>query len=96
VTYDAERLAERGAALARWIALGGSVDRLCRLDRGVRHARVTDVPGRPAGPEPRQGIPDLDFAEPQPPPGSRREMRPMGNRSTDPPAGEAEDDDGRD
>jgi hypothetical protein len=57
---DAERLAERGAALARWIAAGGSVDRLCWLDRRVRHAAATDWPGRRAGPEPRQGVPDLD------------------------------------
>jgi hypothetical protein len=59
--YDHERLAERGAALARWLAAGGDVDRLCRLDRAVRRARTTDWPGRPAGePELRNGVPELD------------------------------------
>jgi hypothetical protein len=56
--YGAERRAERGASLARWIALGCSVGRLWRLDRRVRHAAATDWPGRTAGPELRQGVPD--------------------------------------
>jgi hypothetical protein len=55
-----ERLHERGCALARWLAAGGDVDALLALDRRVRRARATDWPGRRAGPEPRQGIPDLD------------------------------------
>ncbi len=48
-----ERLSERGAALARWIAAGGDVDKLAALDRQVRHGRVTDWAGRPPGFESR-------------------------------------------
>lgn len=50
-----ERLAERGEALARWIAGGGSVDVLADLDRRCRHGRCSDFPGRPPGPERRDG-----------------------------------------
>jgi hypothetical protein len=59
---SAERLAERGAALARLLDAGVSVDRLCALDRAVRHGRRTDWPGRRGPEEPRQGIPELDAA----------------------------------
>lgn len=52
-TLTFARLHERGAALARWIAEGGDVDRLARLDRQVRHGRRSDYAGRGPGPEGR-------------------------------------------
>ena len=58
-----ERLVERGQALLAWEGAGGSVGRLVALDRVVRHGQLTDWPGRDPGPEPRQGIPDIDLAE---------------------------------
>jgi hypothetical protein len=50
-----ERLHERGAALGAWLDAGLDLERLLRLDRRVRAARVTDWPGRRPGPEPRAG-----------------------------------------
>jgi hypothetical protein len=73
-----ERLHERGVALARWLDAGGSIDRLCRLDRRVRAGRCSDFPGRGAGAELRaSAIPELDVpeADPEPPPGWRRALR---------------------
>jgi hypothetical protein len=51
--------------------VAASVDRLAALDRAVRRGRATDWPGRDAGPELRNGIPDLDL-----PAYERREGRP--------------------
>ena len=48
-----ERLAERGTALARWIAEGGDVDCLAALDRRCRRGWCTDWPDRGEGPERR-------------------------------------------
>ena len=42
----AERVTERGSALARWLAAGGDVDRLLRLDQRVRQGRLSEWPGR--------------------------------------------------
>jgi hypothetical protein len=72
---DVARLAERGAALCRLLAAGVAVDRLARVDRDVRHGRVTDWPGREPGPELRNGIPDLDVADREPPPDEGRPGR---------------------
>jgi hypothetical protein len=60
---DVERRRERRRALRAWVEAGGDVGALADLDRRVAHARATDWPGRPAGPEPRQGIPDLDLPD---------------------------------
>jgi hypothetical protein len=61
VEMTVDRLRERGVAMLAWEAAGGSVDRLARLDRVVRHARLTDWPGRPEDvPEFRVGVPELD------------------------------------
>jgi hypothetical protein len=56
------RLHERGCALARWLELGLSVDRLAALDRAGRRGKRTDWPGRAPGEERRVGLPDLDAA----------------------------------
>jgi hypothetical protein len=42
----AERVAERGTALARWLAAGGDIDRLLRLDQRVRQGLLSEWPGR--------------------------------------------------
>lgn len=63
VDTTVDRLVERGHAILAWERLGGSIDRLARLDYAVRHARTTDWPGRPWADERRQGIPALDLAE---------------------------------
>jgi hypothetical protein len=60
---DVERRRERGRALRTWVEAGGDVGALADLDRRVARAAATDWPGRPAGPEPRQGIPDLDLPD---------------------------------
>jgi hypothetical protein len=59
----AERRRERGRALRAWVEAGGDVGALADLDRRVARAAATDWPGRRAGPEPRQGIPDLDLPD---------------------------------
>jgi hypothetical protein len=65
VDMTTERLVERGSAILAWQAAGGDVGKLARLDRAVRKAdpRTTDWPGRRPGPEVRNGIPDLDWAD---------------------------------
>jgi hypothetical protein len=61
VDMTTERLCERGKAMLAWEAAGGSVDQLARLDYVVRHARLSDWPGRPEDvPEFRVGVPELD------------------------------------
>ncbi len=39
-----ERVTERGTALARWLAAGGDIDRLLRLDQRVCERRYATRP----------------------------------------------------
>jgi hypothetical protein len=67
VPMTAARLKERGESLSAFERLGGRAGRLVWLDEQVRAGRRTDWPGRGAGPELRNGIPDLDLDPADPP-----------------------------